>query len=68
MKRYEQNLIAQGQNLGLDIDPQHVAGNPEILWEIRGNIAALLDMPAEQRAAAVERANDGQPLRLSSVW
>ena len=68
MKRYESNLIAEGQRVGLDIDPEHVAGNPEILWAIRGNIRAIESMPSEQRAAAVARVNDGKPVRYSDEW
>ena len=67
VKRYEVNLIADAHRIGLDVDPQHVAGNPEILWEIRRNIRAIEDMPRTQREAAVARVNGGYPLRLSDA-
>jgi hypothetical protein len=68
MRRYEQTIIREAQQIGLDVDAQHVAGNPEILWEIRCNTRAVLAMARDQQAAAVQRVNGGYPARLSDEW
>lgn len=68
MKRYEQNIISEALAVGLDVDPDHVAGNPEIVWQIRHDARTIAAMSEPHRSQAVARVNDGWPLRFSDEW
>lgn len=60
---YECKIVAEAQAVGLDVDPDHVIGNTEIIWQLRHDaraIAAITDKA--KRADIVQQVNDGWTL------
>ena len=49
--------------LGLDVEAKRAD-----MDFVRETADAICSMPADQRGAAVERANNGEPVRLADAW
>lgn len=56
-------IISEAISYGIDVEPERCD-----LFLLRQDVEALRDMQEPYRTAAVERLNNGGPLRLSDEW
>lgn len=65
---YECKIIAEAQIVGIEVDPDHVLGNTEVIWQLRHDARVIAAMDEPYRSEAVARVNEGWPLRFSEAW